>query len=138
MYCMYKILLLSLACYAVSAYYLDSGVDCSGRKDDDICKSRDRNKDCQYDVIKSQCPRLCGECPQFAPPRCPEEYPFGCCWNGDEAKDIDKSNCPPCKDIDTDLCSGDAVKEDCNFVKAMKGTRKLCPETCNSCHDYGN
>ncbi|CAB4028010.1 Hypothetical predicted protein, partial [Paramuricea clavata] len=104
------------------------------KEEDGICKKRVR-ENCTIARVQFQCPKLCGVCAPFSP-KCPEEYPFGCCWNGDKATDIDKSNCPQCVDKST-ACNHEAIKKDCDFSKMTEMTRRGCPVTCGACRDYG-
>lgn len=88
--------------------------------------------------VRYICPRLCGSCAPFTG-NCPSEYAFGCCWNGDEATGIDKTTtCPKCQDLNHRICQRPHIIKECDLHPNSQTTRRLCPETCKACKDFGN
>ncbi|XP_028400702.1 uncharacterized protein LOC114523859 [Dendronephthya gigantea] len=145
----FKIFLLFTICAAVSGYFIDpvdfldedepkrSLPKYNGcfKLEDTICAKYTADDCSRKTHLPFQCPRMCGGCAPFTP-KCPKEYPFGCCWNGEEATDVKKSNCPKCEDI-SPACKNKAIKEDCDYSYNTAMTREGCPVTCGACRDYG-
>ncbi|XP_046840562.1 uncharacterized protein LOC124434706 isoform X2 [Xenia sp. Carnegie-2017] len=91
---------------------------------------------CEQDIGRKLCSKTCGFCsPQKT--ICPSSYEYGCCFDGTEALDQEKSNCPPCRNRSDRICARKAILKDCDLhEKNSLYTRQLCPLWCGACNDY--
>ena len=106
---------------------IDTGLYCKFWKSIGCCEQR---------LGKRFCRKTCGLCsPQQT--ICPSSYKYGCCFDGQEALDPFKSNCPRCEDRNYRICRRWAVYKDCDLhLKNSLPTRALCPQTCGACFDF--